>query len=126
MKVILTYFILVSVLMASLTKVLVVTSFLVNQDIIASKFCENKNLPEKKCNGHCYLNKNLKNDDSKSDKNSVPRSSQIFEEFVLSNHSSNILMPKLFSVNNCVLHKTYIRNLYVFNFSSEIAHPPSV
>jgi hypothetical protein len=124
-KAILTYFILASVLMASLTKALVVTSFLVNQDIIASKFCENKNLPEKKCNGHCYLNKNLKNDDSKSDKNSVPRSSQIFEEFVWSTGSEKSSFNYLFFFSSKLIQLSYDNESYAYSHISSIAHPPS-
>lgn len=33
---------------------------MVNQDQIAADFCVNKSEPEKKCNGKCYLKKQLK------------------------------------------------------------------
>lgn len=31
-----------------------------NQEYIAKNFCENKNIPEKKCNGKCHLTKQIK------------------------------------------------------------------
>lgn len=34
--------------------------FVANQSVIASKFCENVERPEMKCNGACYLNKQVK------------------------------------------------------------------
>lgn len=43
-------------------------SYEVNKEEIAALFCENKDNPELKCNGKCYLMKQLKSAESEKDK----------------------------------------------------------
>jgi hypothetical protein len=43
-------------------KSLLVGDYFVNMDYYANELCENKNLPEKKCNGICQLTRELSND----------------------------------------------------------------
>jgi len=38
----------------------IVFSFKINQDYITKNFCINRNKPEKKCNGKCFLAKKIK------------------------------------------------------------------
>ena len=121
MKKVITYGLILSVLLVSLSKAVVVTSFLVNQDLIASKYCENKNAPQKKCKGNCYLNKSLEKSESKS----APISSQILEEFVWCTGSEKSSFNYLFFFSSKLIHLSYDNESYAYSHISSIAHPPS-
>jgi hypothetical protein len=46
-----------------------VLNYQLNKDFIAKYLCENKNKPELKCEGKCYLCKRLKKEDNKDQEN---------------------------------------------------------
>jgi hypothetical protein len=120
-KKLITYSLIFSVMLVSLSKAVVVTSFLVNQDLIASKYCENKNAPQKKCKGNCYLNKSLE----KSENKSVPISSQILEEFVWCAGSEKVTFNYLFFFSSKLIHLSNENESYSYSYISSIVHPPS-
>lgn len=45
--------------------------FKLNQAQITAEHCENKDKPEMQCNGHCYLNKQIKQEE-KSESSQIP------------------------------------------------------
>lgn len=54
---------LLSLFYQTFLKLGIVIWYHVNKDYIASTLCENRNRPEKKCCGRCYLNKQLRKAD---------------------------------------------------------------
>jgi len=46
--------------MQILSRVFIVLDYQLNKDYITANFCINKSKPELHCEGHCYLQKNLK------------------------------------------------------------------
>lgn len=53
-------FLLVTFLLQSFGQLVVLTSFYLQRNFIATVFCENKFRPQLKCEGKCYLKKQLK------------------------------------------------------------------
>lgn len=49
------------VLAATFSQGILIAAFDMNQKFIATTLCENRNHPERHCNGHCFLNKQLNN-----------------------------------------------------------------
>lgn len=61
-------------LVAMLQPILPLIEYNVNKEYIASVLCENRDKPELACNGKCYLNKKLKNNNNEnSHKHSEPQ-----------------------------------------------------
>lgn len=60
---------LVSFVMMSFSKNLVMLDFYVNRDAIAAKYCINKYKPQMHCNGHCFLMRQLKKEQQQETKN---------------------------------------------------------
>lgn len=58
-------------LLQAFSKQLIVTGYYVNKNFIASFLCENKNLPEKHCEGKCQLKKELQKDESRQQDSST-------------------------------------------------------
>ena len=54
--------------MQSSSKLGIILAFKINQDYIASAFCENKDKPEIHCNGRCVLAKKLKQAEQNEEK----------------------------------------------------------
>jgi len=53
----------VCLLAATFSQGLIILSYRLNRQYIASTLCINRNNPAAHCNGHCYLKKQLTNDD---------------------------------------------------------------
>ena len=56
------------VLFQSMNKLVVILDYQVHKDYISKNLCENRNHPEKKCCGKCYLKKQLNNTEKDSNK----------------------------------------------------------
>ena len=56
------------IVMQSFNKLGIILTFKINQDYIASVFCENKDKPEMHCNGRCVLAKKLKQAEQNEEK----------------------------------------------------------
>ncbi len=65
MKGLIAYCFVLLLLLQSGAKLFILASFKINQAEIARTLCENKARPQMKCNGKCYLKKQLKAQDSK-------------------------------------------------------------
>lgn len=57
--------------------------FVLNQDMIASQWCENKDRPQLKCNGACYLMKQLKAQQGEAPEAPAPLPTNFEEEVEL-------------------------------------------
>jgi hypothetical protein len=51
------------------SKALLILDYQVNKDYIAKNICENRNRPEMKCEGRCYLCKKLRKEEKKDQEN---------------------------------------------------------
>jgi len=68
MKTFLSYILIFAVLGHCLGKTLTFLDFLYNIEYISGTLCEKRNIPKQKCNGHCYLKKQMAN----QEKNEAP------------------------------------------------------
>ncbi len=117
---------LLSISYQSFVKLGIVIWYQVNKEYVARNLCENKNRPEKKCCGKCYLNKQL----NKADKGTAESTSSVPQKWNLGEliaytlpHTVNIL-PLFYSESNNTHHTLYV------SFSPEgtyipVFHPPS-
>ncbi|MGO3183849.1 MAG: hypothetical protein ACTIJ9_13565 [Aequorivita sp.] len=86
----------------------IIVHFKLNQQSIENKYCINKNKPELKCNGKCYLNKELK-ESKKSDSKMVIT----FKNFDLTlNPTSEFIAetPKFIKVKQIVGYKEFLHS----------------
>lgn len=107
-----------------MSRALMVVAFYANQNLISKTLCENRSEPAKHCNGKCFLNKQLKQEEKK-EKHTLPFSAgEIFQEFI---PTTAINIPTLLVFSN---HLEKPISFYSFNYSStyfsKIPHPPSV
>ena len=73
-----------ALLLPYLVKVWVLADFAYRQEVIAEVLCINKDKPQRKCNGKCYLSQKLKaTEDTKAD--AVPGVLLEFVEYLLFN-----------------------------------------
>lgn len=67
------YILLFSIMLPTLSPWGTIAYFKINRDYIAKVLCENRQRPELKCNGKCYLAKKLKEQEDKNDKETSER-----------------------------------------------------
>lgn len=99
---------------------ILVTNYLANKTLITAKYCENKSKPSLKCNGSCYLKKQL----DKEEKQESNPGTQIKEkQETLFNNSNGSLLSVLASV---MTENKFIpfQEQYNFKNTSGIFHPP--
>jgi hypothetical protein len=102
-------------------KSIIVGKYFLNLDYYANVLCENKNLPEKKCNGLCRLTKELSTDDDAS-RQSAP---SLFKEIEISSFvlPSHVIFYAIFS--NIIEIKTYLFSEHIrLGFPSRMIKPP--
>ncbi len=114
----------ISLSFQSLVKLGILTWYELNKEYVANKLCENRNKPQLKCNGKCYLKKQLNKADVNSDSNKSSTSSDRNDllECVLPDSFS---IPRLFHFCSNICLVVY-SDSYSFVFESFIFHPPSI
>lgn len=124
MKKLITLFLFFALMGASINKALVVVAFNINQDMIATELCENRNQPQKHCNGHCYLKKEITKEDTANKKNLPYPVSQLFQDFVWL--SPFVVLPSkpLFFGSDIQKYAAFQHPNYARLIQSDIAHPP--
>ena len=117
---------LLSISYQSFVKLGIVIWYQVNKEYVARNLCENKNQPEKKCCGKCYLNKQLSKADKGTTENtsSVPKKWNLGEVIAYTLPQNVCVLPCFYSEGNNVPHTNYV------SFSLEgtyipVFHPPS-
>ncbi|HRX29554.1 MAG TPA: hypothetical protein P5235_09210 [Saprospiraceae bacterium] len=97
--------------------------FVINQDFIVENFCINKDKPQLMCNGSCYLNKNLKDNQDTTDKipNPIKEKKSTIEYLGI----ENLLWKTEIKIDDHspILEK---ENFFSYNYLSEIFHPPKL
>ncbi len=125
MKKIVTIFLFFALMGASINKALVIVAFNLNQDMIAAELCENRDQPQKHCNGHCYLKKEITKEDASEKKNLPYPVSQLFQDFVWVSPCMESMPPKpLFFGDNVNDYAVFQNPIYKGLTLSDIAHPP--
>tara|TARA_R110002072_G_scaffold59514_3_gene151736 strand:+ start:184054 stop:184431 length:378 start_codon:yes stop_codon:yes gene_type:complete len=96
--------------------------YIVFTDSFVEKFCINKDRPQLECNGKCALSKMLiqENEEKKE-----PLSSSFLKYEIVYFFKALINTEYLVATINSTVAVEY-HNLYSFNFSERIAHPPKV
>ncbi len=117
---------LLSISYQSFVKLGIVIWYQVNKEFVARNLCENKNQPEKKCCGKCYLNKQL----NKADKGTTQRTNSVPQKWNLGELIAYTL-PQTVNVFPWVYSESSINHhLFYVSFSLEgtytpVFHPPS-
>lgn len=102
----------------------VIAWYEVNKSYVAKELCQNRNMPEKKCAGKCYLKKQLHkidNEENKGQKIPVKKHNTELPEFVVLNIP---LQFHLFQDNNSISQYAVYINNYIYKVTSAIFHPP--
>ncbi|HEX9513564.1 MAG TPA: hypothetical protein VF939_23900 [Puia sp.] len=102
------------------SKNLIFLNYQLNKDYIAANLCENRDKPQMKCEGRCYLCKRLKNEEKKDQENPERRAENKFESipfqlgFALTHPASRIIIV------NYPRFQEAIYNSFMLSFF----HPP--
>lgn len=107
-----------------LVKLGVVTWYEVNKSYVSQTLCENRDKPQMKCHGKCYLKKQLAKTDNSEDqsKNKTERSSQTTIDFIV---SSGITLAYV-QVAPLPAENGIYRSFVTENIPQPIFHPPAI
>jgi len=110
----------IGVLFQSMDKLVVIANYEVHKDFIAKNLCENRDKPQMKCCGKCYLKKQL----SKTEGNSKQAPVKSEKSDVVAVLKQKITLPEYphfysrsYNISN--------ESLYTFNYLSAPLHPPA-
>ena len=114
------YFFFIILTLHTFSQLVVVGSFLYNQDFIALNFCENVDKPELECNGKCHLKKELKKDTEENHSDKVTASETIL---FYQNHAFEFELDEPFSISK-KKNFTYYVGDELSDYHASIFHPP--
>ena len=110
------------ILLQGFVKGIIVAHYQLNKQYIAAVLCENKNQPQKHCNGKCYLNKSIKAEEKREQK--IPMGTKVQEIFTLFCSESlsfeSIKTSRNISFNSFFLLRNYLSP------TTHIFQPPKV
>jgi hypothetical protein len=95
--------------------------FQLNQKYIAGNLCENRNKPEMKCEGRCYLCRKLKKDQKDSEESPERRTDNRSE---LISEQTVFEAPPVFSQTISIQY-THFDEAIVDEFAATFFHPPT-
>lgn len=122
MKNLFCYILLMLMLTQMLSKVSILLSFQWNQEYIAQNLCENIDKPQLKCEGKCYLKKQLDKDEQKQN---LPPSLKIKELTLFAISFDLMQIPTVFFEEKTAT-KSYFLTKKTKNFHLDLFRPPSV
>jgi lipopolysaccharide export LptBFGC system permease protein LptF len=111
----------ICVLTATFSQWILIASFDINQKYIASALCENRNHPEKHCNGHCFLNKQLNNQEKQNGNAGTSKEKTCIQLFAEAFTNSNITIDPS-NTGNYSFYRPGISQEYILSFFQ----PPQV
>jgi len=104
-----------------LSKLGLIAYYNINIEYIITELCENKDKPELKCNGKCYLKKKLgKANEAEKQTAGILKQSE-FPVFISTSYN-----PEILRHIEVTILPGYIKNLYSLSLSKAIFHPPSL
>jgi hypothetical protein len=97
--------------------------FYANRKAIAKELCINKNQPELKCEGKCFLNKQLKETSQHQDEEAPLRIKQLLEGslFTVTTITHTLSAPAVVRT-----HTSGITGTYSYDPCKSIFHPPAI
>ncbi len=109
-----------AILYCQSSKLVIYLNFKINQEYISKELCENREVPEKNCNGKCYLSKQLQKQDKKEKKEKAPIKQRIKIDvlcFVIKPVCNVLINSKLKDNNLCFnfiykLKKGYLTKVF--------------
>lgn len=108
-------------ILALLAPVATVVNFAINQEEIAEKFCENKDLPELKCEGKCHLAKVL----AKQTNEHTEKSSSVNQFIYLIGKIEPLYIKSTIGQENKLFYG-FLNKAFNTNVIFSIDHPPQV
>lgn len=101
-----------------------IMDYMLRYDYISEVLCENRNNPEKHCNGKCYLAKNMKKVFNENSENGTsPKDVKLVELVFALNELPESFVPKPdFSFE--IFKFSEYSNFYYFNHYKDFFHPP--
>lgn len=91
-------------------KFAIVAYYQLNKEYIAATLCENKDKPDMKCNGKCYLTKKIKTQEEKETK--LPSLVKEAEAFVVFISSFDLTLPHIVYKPQSILNSHYLIKPY--------------
>lgn len=113
-------FLLCSLIFSNFSRLFIYSAFEFNLNYIAENLCENRNKPEKHCNGKCYLSKKIKQAEEKEKKHEQESKKKGLQEPFI---PQSLDMTAIFSLKLDAVKPVEM----VFSLSKrsdEILHPP--
>lgn len=114
-------FLIVVVFFANFQQIILLSLYQFNKEYFTKNFCENIDKPEKKCNGQCYINKNIaaQNEEKNGKDFSFKwKEVEIFFDVIAIQIVDKICLQ--FSANKYISYSSII----ILGVHSKIAHPP--
>ncbi|OSZ79595.1 hypothetical protein CAP35_15500 [Chitinophagaceae bacterium IBVUCB1] len=105
-----------------LLKLGIVAWYEANKTYVANVLCENKARPQMKCNGKCYLRKQLNKTENTQQENQIKKVSVEWLDFIPASH---IMLSGIFPTSS-INHTDNYKPIVGCNIVSSIFHPPSV
>lgn len=97
------------------------TYYSVNIEYIINELCENKDKPELKCKGKCFLKKKMAQADETEKK-----TNEIFKQIEFPAFIPNSTLTFSFEYKDLTSHFATLKDLYSHNIHAKIFHPPLV
>jgi hypothetical protein len=110
------------ILTQSIGKLVLISNYLLNSEVITLNYCENKSKPKLHCNGKCHLEKQLK-EQEKQESSSKSLSKSLDETQFCTDYDHSIL-PRILYVS--ISSNWTFLNGETNNESPSIFHPPTV
>lgn len=123
MKIVFTYLLAFAFLLNVGGKLCIYLDFILNQDYIAENLCENQDKPELKCNGKCFLAKELAKEEKKEKKESKVKFEDTKVYFFCS-------IEEIYEANPLYFEKREHTNVRMQagsdGYLSKVFHPPAL
>lgn len=113
-----------SLLLQCTAQFAVVAMFQLRKEYIAKNLCENRDKPQMKCCGKCYLKKQLKkvNANNEAGSESSVKMEKEMLVYIIPNHILHESKPVFYQV---VQHNAFRDAIIAHAFVDDIFHPPS-
>src|SRR5438094_478409 len=122
MKLIGVTILLICLIAATFSQWLLIAGFDLNENYIAKELCVNKSNPHSHCNGHCYLSKQLNNEEKQSNPLSTSSKEKFEVQLFCIDGSNNIQATSYF------ISTTYsaLQNFSPQEVLKKTFHPPCI
>ncbi len=115
---------LLSLSFQSLVKLGVIAWYEINKQYVATVLCENKAKPQMKCNGKCYLKKQLAKAEEKSDSKSKNRQHSETRAEAVDFIITEKVFLSFFTTTAAAIENDYYADTKGIDYSPSIFHPP--